>query len=76
MPLGQRGLVVIAKCLPPGLLIVDFGPLQRGVDLDQTFLLLLCFCVGFISGFGVRAMISQYRRREARKAYEARHGPP
>jgi hypothetical protein len=40
--------------------------------MDQTFLLLLCVCVGFILGYGVRAMISEYRRREARKAREAR----
>jgi hypothetical protein len=40
--------------------------------MDETVLLLLGFGVGFISGFGAREMISQYRRRQARKAYEAR----
>jgi len=38
--------------------------------MDQTFLFVLCICVGFISGYGVRAMISEYRRREVRKARE------
>jgi hypothetical protein len=38
--------------------------------MDQTFLLALCVCVGFISGYGVRAMISEYRRQEVRKARE------
>jgi len=33
---------------------------------DESLLLLLGFCVGFISGFGARAMISWYRRRHAR----------
>jgi hypothetical protein len=40
--------------------------------MNQTFLLLLCVCVGFIAGYGVRALISEYRRREARKEREAR----
>ena len=40
--------------------------------MDQTLLLLLCVCVGFISGYGVRAMISEHRRREEHKAREAR----
>jgi hypothetical protein len=31
------------------------------------FLLFLCGCLGFMSGYGVREMISQRRRREARK---------
>jgi hypothetical protein len=36
------------------------------------FLLFLGVCVGFMSGYGVREMISQRRRREARKIrYEA-----
>jgi len=37
----------------------------------QTFLLI--YLRGFISGFGLREIISQYRRREARKEREARH---
>jgi len=40
--------------------------------MEQTFLLFLCCCVGFTSGYGVRAMISLRRRREARKISEAR----
>jgi hypothetical protein len=31
------------------------------------FLLFLCGCLGFMSGYGVREMISQRRRREVRK---------
>jgi hypothetical protein len=40
--------------------------------MEQTFLLFLCCCVGFVSGYGVRAMISVRRRREVRKISEAR----
>jgi hypothetical protein len=40
--------------------------------MEQTLLLFLCCCVGFMSGYGVRAMISLRRRREARKISEAR----
>jgi hypothetical protein len=40
--------------------------------MEQTFLLFLCCCIGFVSGYGVRAMISMRRRREARKISEAR----
>ena len=40
---------------------------------DQILLfLVLCFCLGFVSGFGVRAMISQYRRRQASAARKLR----
>jgi hypothetical protein len=38
--------------------------------MDQTFLLFFCGCVGFMSGYGVREMISQRRRREVRKIRE------
>jgi hypothetical protein len=34
------------------------------------FLLFFCVCVGFMSGYGVREMISQRRRREVRKVRE------
>jgi hypothetical protein len=34
------------------------------------FLLFFCVCVGFMSGYGVREMISQRRRREVRKIRE------
>ena len=46
----------------------------QGAYMDQTFLLLLCVCVGvgFISGYGVRALISEYRRRQALEAREVR----
>jgi hypothetical protein len=40
--------------------------------MEQTFLLFLCCCVGFMSGYGMRAMISLRRRRETRKISEAR----
>ena len=40
--------------------------------MEQTFLLFLCCCVGFMSGYGMRAMISLRHRREARKISEAR----
>jgi hypothetical protein len=40
--------------------------------MEQTLLLFLCCCVGFMSGYGVRGMISLRRRREARKISEAR----
>jgi hypothetical protein len=40
--------------------------------MDQTFLLLFSCSVAFILGYGVREMISQHRRREARKAHDER----
>ncbi|WP_325633644.1 hypothetical protein [Bradyrhizobium sp.] len=40
--------------------------------MEQTLLLFLCCCVGFMSGYGIRAMISLRHRREARKMSEAR----
>jgi hypothetical protein len=40
--------------------------------MEQTFLLFFCCCVGFMSGYGMRAMISLRHRREARKISEAR----
>ena len=40
--------------------------------MEQTLLLFLCCCVGFMSGYGMRAMISLRHRREARKISEAR----
>ena len=39
--------------------------------MEQTLLLFLCCCVGFMSGYGMRAMISLRHRREARKISEA-----
>jgi hypothetical protein len=40
--------------------------------MDRPIFLLFCFCIGFLSGYGVRAMISLRRRREERKAWEER----
>ena len=40
--------------------------------MGQLLLLLFCCCIAFMSGYGVRAMISMRRRREAR-AWEARN---
>ena len=40
--------------------------------MDQTFLLLFSCLVAFVSGYGVREIISQHRRREARKAHDER----
>jgi hypothetical protein len=40
--------------------------------MDQTLLLFFCGWVGFMSGYGVRSMISLRRRREVRKIREAR----
>jgi hypothetical protein len=42
-----------------------------GPDMDQLEFLLVLL-LGFILGFGLRAIISQYRRHEARKEREAR----
>ena len=40
--------------------------------MDQAPLLLLCCGVGFLSGYGVRAIISLRHRREERRMLEAR----
>jgi len=40
--------------------------------MDQALLLFFCCCVAFMSGYGVRSMISLRRRREVRKMREAR----
>ena len=40
--------------------------------MEQTLLLIFCCWVGFMSGYGVRSMISLRRRREVRKIREAR----
>jgi hypothetical protein len=39
--------------------------------MDQELLLFFCCCVAFMSGYGVRAMISLRRRRQVRKIREA-----
>ena len=44
--------------------------------MDETLVvvtLLSIYLIGFISGFGTRAIISQVRRYKALKAREARH---
>jgi hypothetical protein len=40
--------------------------------MEETLFAVLLLCVGFMSGYGVRAMISLRHRREARKINEAR----
>ena len=40
--------------------------------MDQRLLLFLCCCAAFMAGYGLRAMISQHRRREVRRIREAR----
>ena len=40
--------------------------------MDETFWVFFAGWVGFIAGFGVREIISQQRRRQARKAREFR----
>jgi hypothetical protein len=40
--------------------------------MDTALLLLFCCCVGFIAGYGVREVIFQRQRREARKMREER----
>jgi hypothetical protein len=39
--------------------------------MEEAFWLFFCGCVGFISGYGVRAMISLRHRRELLKMREA-----
>jgi hypothetical protein len=39
--------------------------------MDQLLSFLFSFCIGFLSGYGVRAMISLRHRREARNIGEA-----
>jgi hypothetical protein len=39
--------------------------------MDPALLLFFCCCVAFMSGYGVRSMISLRRRREVRKIREA-----
>jgi hypothetical protein len=38
--------------------------------MDKPFLLLVCFCIGFLSDYGLRVL---RRRREARRVWEARN---
>jgi hypothetical protein len=40
--------------------------------MDRPIFLLFCFCIGFLSGYGVRAVISLRRRREERRKWEER----
>ena len=42
------------------------------VPMDEILLLLFCCVIAFVSGYGVRALISLRRRREVRKIREAR----
>ena len=61
----------------------SFGPLRTvslawvGFAMDVVFLLVILmtiFFLGFASGFGTRAIISQHRRHKALRASEARLG--
>jgi hypothetical protein len=40
--------------------------------MDRLIFFLICFGIGFWSGYGVRAMISLRRRREERRKWEER----
>jgi hypothetical protein len=40
--------------------------------MDQPLWLLSCLCIGFISGYLVREMISRRRRSEERRKWEER----
>ena len=40
---------------------------EAAINMDQPLLLLFSFCLGFLSGYGVRAMISLRHRREAQE---------
>jgi hypothetical protein len=41
------------------------------MDQALLFLVFFCCCVGFVFGYGVRAMISLRHRREVRRMREA-----
>jgi hypothetical protein len=53
-----------------------------GPGMDSTIILFAVFCTGFLSGYGVRALISQIRRqkvrrlRQSRSFMEKRHSSP
>jgi hypothetical protein len=40
--------------------------------MDTTAFALFSFCIGFIAGYGARAMISLRRRREERRKFQER----
>jgi hypothetical protein len=56
-------VVLLAVALVLGLDALAYGAGEMG----QAFLFVFCGCVGFILGYGVRAMVSLRRRREARE---------
>jgi ABC-type spermidine/putrescine transport system permease subunit II len=62
----------VVAVLATALVLLAFAALAEGAgEMGQVFLFVLCGCVGFILGYGVRAMISLRRRREAREILEA-----
>jgi hypothetical protein len=40
--------------------------------MDSTFILSAVFCIGFVFGYGVRALISQIRRQQVRRLRQYR----
>jgi hypothetical protein len=40
--------------------------------MDSTFILSAVFCIGFLFGYGVRALISQIRRQQVRRLRQSR----
>jgi hypothetical protein len=61
-------VVLLTVALVLGLDALAYGAGEMG----QAFLFVFCGCVGFILGYGVRAMVSLRRRREAREMREVR----
>jgi hypothetical protein len=43
-----------------------------GSGMDSTIILFAVFCIGFLSGYGVRALISQIRRQKVRRLRQSR----
>ena len=67
MMLKTLVVVVLAAALVIGIDAVGYGAGEMG----QTFLYVVCGLVGFSLGYGVRAMVSLRRRREARQVHRA-----
>jgi len=40
--------------------------------MESTIILFAVFCTGFLSGYGMRALISQIRRQKARRLRQSR----
>jgi hypothetical protein len=43
-----------------------------GPGMDSTIILSAVFCTGFLSGYGLRALISQIRRQKVRRLRQSR----